>query len=114
MTREEITAALIVWRDHCLAVDAAYEADRAACGANVESPRWDAVYRMLDAYTDSVGTVIDASDWLSWWRYENGMGKRGLQAGYDGDIKEIRGLESLVDLVMEENRRRAMPSEMVA
>ena len=51
MTAEEKLAALQAWEARAKAISAVYEADRLACGALIESPRWEAVYGLLEAYT---------------------------------------------------------------
>ena len=39
--------------------------------------------------------VNDEAEWLEWHWLENGMGSKGLSAGYDGQEKHIRSLDDL-------------------
>ena len=58
MTAAEKLAVLHAWEAHVKAISAVYEADRIACGALIESPRWEAVYGLLSAYTMMVAQAI--------------------------------------------------------
>ena len=48
MTPAEKLATLQAWEAQVKAISAVYEADRLACGAEIDSPRWEAVYGMLE------------------------------------------------------------------
>ena len=65
-----------------------------------ECPFIDAVYDLQLKYTKAVAKNIgDDSDWLNWYQFENGMGKKCLSAGYDDDMREIKTLEDLLWLI---------------
>lgn len=107
MTPTEKLATLQAWEAHVKAISAVYEADRIACGALIESPRWEAVYGLLDAYTMMVAQAIapddatakDVAEWLDWWQ-EMDFGARSRKAGIAGqEMREIRTLEDLLWII---------------
>ena len=87
MTPSEKLATLRAWEAHVKAISAVYEADRLACGALIESPRWEAVYGLLDAYTQTVAAMICPADakppsssrcmWVSAWSASIAARSRG-------------------------------------
>lgn len=106
MTAAEKLAALQAWEAHVKAISSAYEADRLACGALIESPRWEAVYGLLSAVTDAVAALIcpeDASPahvthWLDEWQMSLNGAK--MFAGLVGqEMREIRSLEDLLWII---------------
>ena len=107
MTPAEKLAALRAWEAHVKAISAVYEADRIACGALIESPRWEAVYGLLSAHTMMVAQAIapddatarDVAEWLDWWQ-ELDFGARVREAGIAGqEMREIRTLEDLLWII---------------
>lgn len=56
----------------------------------------------LDSYiallSESVG---DDDNWIDWFVWENGFGKKKLQAGYDGKEKKICNVDQLLELIEE-------------
>lgn len=106
MTPVEKLATLRAWEARVKAISAVYEADRLACGALIESPRWEAVYGLLSAHTDAVAALICPEDvspetvvnWLDEWQ----LILRGAKifAGLTGkEIREIRTLEDLLWII---------------
>ena len=106
MTPAEKLAALQAWEAHVKAISAVYEADRVACGAEIDSPRWEAVYGLLDAYTQAVAAMIcpagakptDVAHWMDEWQ----MSLHGAKmfAGLVGqEMREIRTLEDLLWII---------------
>ena len=108
MTPAEKLAALQAWEAHVKATRAVYEADRLACGALIESPRWETVYGLLDAYTTLIADRIrpdhlgadQVTEWLDWWAFECDFGAKPKQAGIVGqEMREIRTLEDLLWII---------------
>lgn len=106
MTPAEKLATLQAWEAHVKAISAVYEADRLACGALIESPRWEAVYGLLSAFTDAVAMLIypgDASPahvahWLDEWQMR--LNGATLYVGIAGqEMREIRTLEDLLWII---------------
>ena len=107
MTPAEKLSALRAWEAHVKAISAVYEADRLACGADIESPRWRAVYGLLEAHTMMVAQAIapddatarEVAEWLDWWQ-ELDFGARAREAGIAGqEMREIRTLEDLLWII---------------
>ena len=108
MTPAEKLAALQAWEAHVKAISAVYEADRLACGALIESPRWEAVYGLLEAHTMMVAQAIapddataeNVAEWLDWWAFECDFGATPKRAGLTGqEMREIRTLEDLLWII---------------
>ena len=108
MTPAEKLAALQAWEAHVKAISAVYEADRLACGAEIDSPRWSAVYGLLDAYATLIADQIQPdhlgidqiTEWLDWWAFECDFGAKPKQAGLVGqEMREIRTLEDLLWII---------------
>ena len=107
MTAAEKLAKLQAWEERVKAISAVYEADRLACGALIESPRWEAVYGLLSAHTMMVAQAIAPDDadatevveWLDWWQ-ELDFGAKPKHAGLVGqEMREIRTLEDLLWII---------------
>ena len=107
MIAAEKLAALQAWEARVKAISAVYEADRLACGALIESPRWEAVYGLLSAHTMTVAQAIapddadakDVAGWLDWWQ-EMDFGAKAGRAGFLGkEMREIRTLEDLLWII---------------
>lgn len=107
MTPAEKLATLQAWETHVKAIQAVYEADRIACGAEIDSPRWSAVYGLLDAYTQAVAAMIcpadakptDVAHWMNEWQMNRDAGQP-MEAGLTGQpMREIRTLEDLLWII---------------
>lgn len=109
MTREEIIHQLTVWQEHCLDVDAQWAAFADSTGATVDSPLGNAVWRMVESYTGAVADLVGAESSgvpqfahdLSWYAYENDWGRKGHEAGVNGDMRAIRTPADLAWLMTE-------------
>ena len=56
--------------------------------------------------TDLMDRIYSPTDnWVSWWVWETGMGKKKMKAGYDGKTKIIKTVEDLQWLICEEEKR---------
>lgn len=94
----------------------AFEAVTSAMGLQVESPLNEAFYSLFHAAVIAIEHAatgeapikdeVGYEGWLEWFIYENDCGERGHEAGYDGNMKQIRTVDDLLDL-MEEGVRRA-------
>ena len=45
-------------------------------------------------------------DWIGWFVYENDFGKKGYEAGYDGNMKPIKTISNLWDLLKDEDGKK--------
>lgn len=60
----------------------------------------------IDVATDLMDRIYSPKDnWISWWVWENGMGKDKMKAGYDGKTKIIKTVEDLWWLICEEEKQ---------
>jgi hypothetical protein len=54
----------------------------------------------LDDYIRLLSEMIgDESNWISWYVFDNGFGKRRLEAGYDGHVAKITSIDMLWKLI---------------
>lgn len=101
----EILAALFRWEARRLDMERIRAAWRAVGGTSPEAPILEAMVLLFDSYTDTLAELLGAGDWLQWFWIENDGGAKGLQAGYDGDLREIRTLDDLCWLVEQARAR---------
>jgi len=68
-----------------------------------ESKLSESVYRLAEGYLEVLAESIgDKSGWLSWFIYDNDMGKNEYQAGYDNKFRKIKSVDDLL-LIMDEH-----------
>lgn len=79
------------------ALSESFEAMKQHAGADIESPLWQRVFGMFDRYKDQVGESVngDASDWLSWFIFDNECGANGLKVVINGVSREIKTMDDL-------------------
>jgi hypothetical protein len=59
-------------------------------------------YHFLDDYINLLSEAVgDDSDWIEWYVFENEMGKKGMEAGYNGKEEKITNLDQLWGLIQE-------------
>jgi hypothetical protein len=93
---------LEIWQKTILATDEQINKIRNLFNC-VECEPIDAFEKLQMEYTRSIAKEIGDHDahWLLWFWLDNSMGKKGLSAGYDGDINPITGLGALEELILE-------------
>jgi hypothetical protein len=107
----ETLALLEQWEKQHEQLHACYEADQKLTGATIDSPLWNSVWTVFDAYTRQLehrlGENPDSAHgtWLGWYQCDNDMGKRGMEAGYDDRVRPIRNIHDLAGLLTEARRR---------
>ena len=61
---------------------------------------YDALWANFDDQTRTIGIILgDEGEFMNWYELECDMGKRPLEAGKDGKMKEIKTLEDLLWLI---------------
>jgi hypothetical protein len=56
--------------------------------------------RFLDDYIRILSEMVeDGYGWISWYVFDNGFGKRGFEAGYDGNVVKITSVDMLWKLI---------------
>jgi hypothetical protein len=63
---------------------------------NVDGKLSNAIWVMYDTLLG----LIDESEWISWYVYENGCGEKKMEAGYDGKLDEITTPRQLAELIV--------------
>ncbi|WP_449426213.1 hypothetical protein [Rhodanobacter lindaniclasticus] len=66
-------------------------------GATPDSPLGEALWRLVDAYTETLAQLLSVPDSgtrtfandLSWYAWENDWGRKHAVAGVDGDMRPI-------------------------
>lgn len=84
-------------------LDKEYEAFCSLTGCSAASPFWDPIFRVWAAYTKEISARIgDTCEWLSWFEFENDMGKKGLTVTTEkGETRNIRTLTDLAWVIQE-------------
>lgn len=97
LTPSEVHVQLSQWSALGRALNRQFEAFHCLTGAGVESPMWDPVFRLWEAHTESVASIVgDQSGWLSWFDLENEMGARGHEVEVNGEKRAVKTLSDLV------------------
>lgn len=109
MTRDEMLIHLERWMVAHDRLESKWDDLARALGMPmVESSLWDASWAMFEAYTATLGDLIGdpgPNRWLEWHCTQNDMGIKGLEAGYDDNLRPIETLEDLADLIIEGRQR---------
>lgn len=65
-----------------------------------DSPVYQAGEVALEAYTRLVKKIVgDTDDWLGWYRFENDMGSKAMEAGYPGKMIPIITVKDLLEVI---------------
>ena len=104
---KKTTLALLAnWAAHHDNIDKMMDGVKASIGLDPNGPLFDSVWRLFDGYTTALGAQIgDAGDWLSWYYMENCMGAKGMTAGYDKKVCNIKTIKDLYWLITESRKR---------
>lgn len=71
-------------------------------GCDANSPIISIMYSLHEELTQCVAREIgDTNRWLEWYAWDNLMGSRKLEAGFDDNIKPIASIEDLIWLIDE-------------
>lgn len=69
-------------------------------GATFDSPFFGAVWQAMDGYIEAVARGVgDTDEWIKWFIHENNCGKNGHEAGFGENMKPIRTVADLVELI---------------
>ena len=49
--------------------------------------------------------IGDDSNWLDWFIFENDCGEKAMEAGYDKNLKPIKTIDDLIELIEEGGKR---------
>ena len=86
------------------AVHAQMDALKPTLDPDPGSPFYTAVFELLEtAIAATAAAIGDTASWIDWYVHDNDCGRRGHEAGYDGQLKPIRTAEDLIDLIEAED-----------
>lgn len=105
--QENTVALLGDWHKNRMAVDALMDGIEACIGLDINGPMFDTVWRLFNAYTDTLSVELgDFCGWLNWYCLENDMGARAMSAGYDKKTSKIKTLVDLAGLIEQSRKRK--------
>ena len=65
---------------------------------------YSAIFVLLDVAINATAAAIgDKSNWLDWMVHENDCGRKGHEAGFINDMRQIKSAEDLLYLIEEVN-----------
>lgn len=101
LDRTQKLAALKRWAEAVEAADQHFDAMVDLMGLEPEGPTLTVVYALQGALTNATAELVGDSvgGTVSWYWLDNDMGRKGMRAGRDGDMREIRTLEDLLWLL---------------
>ena len=100
MTRDEKLAYLQAWHDAMTKADATIQPVVDALALCGEDPITNTVWQLQSDLTKAYAAILgDVFQSLSWYAGENDMGRKGMDAGVDGNTRPIRTVEDLLWLL---------------
>lgn len=106
--RENTLALLADWQERHVAIQRMFDGIASSMGLDPNGTLFATVWDLFDAYTAAITTFCaDEECWAIWFMHDNDMGRKGMEAGYDGNLKAIRTTADLYELISESRKRRA-------
>lgn len=83
------------------AVHAQMDALKPTLNPDPGCPLYTAVFELLDVAILAAASAIgdSAGEWLDWFVHDNDCGRKAYEAGYNDNLKPIRTVEDLLDLI---------------
>lgn len=67
-------------------------------------PLYNAVFELLNVAIASTSAAIgDNGEWIAWFVTENDCGRKGYEAGHSDNLRPVRAVEDLLDLIEAED-----------
>jgi hypothetical protein len=105
--RENTLTLLREWQKHHDALVSLMDGIEATIGLAPDGPMYDTVWKVFDAYTNTLAVEVgDYCSWLEWHYVENDMGAKAMEAGYDKKLCKIKTLVDLARLIEESRKRK--------
>ncbi len=80
--------------------DDLYDNLKLSFGDCIESPLFAQLFATEDlALTYLKKLIGDEYDWLDWFIYENDCGKKGYEAGEKGNLKPVKTIEDILEII---------------
>ena len=100
MTKDEKLEALTKWQAAIEKADRVFDPIVDAIGLEPDGALFELVTDLQIEMTEITSFAVgDTEQWLDWYWLENDMGNKGMEAGYDGNLKKIRFLDELLELI---------------
>lgn len=100
MTHEEKIKLLTEWESHHTGLKAIFGSLKVVTGDSPDNELTEKIWKLFDSYTDCVAQKVgDFWGSLSWYCWENDMGKDGKPAGMQDGLRPIKTLEDLLWLI---------------
>ena len=97
MTQKEQLNALTRWKRTYDQLDASFSGVNKWLSCAPESKLYGAAWMAFDNYTDCLERLVgDSGSWLHWYCWENGMGKKRLEAGIGNNMRKIKTIKDLL------------------
>lgn len=103
--KDETLNLLLRWEATHADVSALFDDLETVFGRVTDSRMYDVPWETFGAYTAALGKLTGAGEWLEWYWAENGMGTKGLAAGFK--LEPIRSRNDLWRLIAESRERDA-------
>lgn len=105
MTHDEMLPILQSWQDTIKTAEADIARVLGPLGLTPESELYNIPWKLMDAYTNAVSAQVgDHAEWLVWYWFDNEMGARKMEAGYNSKLRKIKTLRDLAWLIGESNK----------
>jgi hypothetical protein len=100
MNKEQKLVALKMWESTINESDSVFDPMIEMMGLHPDGALCELVGRLQSDLTESVSMAVgDTNGWLAWYWLENDMGNKGMEAGYNGNLKKIRFVDELLELI---------------
>jgi hypothetical protein len=100
MTKDEKLEALKMWESTINESDSVFDPMIEMMGLHPDGALCELVGRLQSDLTESVSMAVgDTNGWLAWYWLENDMGNKGMEAGHDANLKKIRFVDELLELI---------------
>jgi hypothetical protein len=100
MTKDEKLVALQMWESTINESDSVFDPMIEMMGLHPDGALCEIFGRLQSDLTESVSMAVgDTNGWLAWYWLENDMGNKGMEAGYNGNLKKIRFVDELLELI---------------
>lgn len=99
MSSDDKLQALQKWAMAVNSTNSAIDALHAVTGM-CDGPLIESIWRLQDVATGMTSHAVgDRAEWLDWFRSENSMGAKRMEAGPVGNTRSVRSLSDLLWLI---------------
>lgn len=103
MNKFEKIEILMKWENTIKESEATFDPMLEIMGLHPDGALCELVGRLQSELTEATSLAVgDTGGWLAWYWLENDMGNKGMEAGHDGNLKKIRFVDELLELIEHE------------